>query len=41
MGIDEEMTERWRAENDISDTDGVEAIREDLKRDRAESTVSV
>jgi len=26
MGIDDEITERWRAENDIPDTDGVGAI---------------
>ena len=41
MGIDEALTEDWRDENQIPDTDGIEELREDLKRARAESSVSV
>jgi len=41
MGIDETLTEDWREENQIPDTDGIEEMREDLKRARAESGVSV
>ena len=41
MGIDEILTEDWRDENQIPDTDGIEEMREDLKRERAESSVSV
>jgi hypothetical protein len=41
MGIDEILTEDWRDENQIPDTDGIEEMREDLKRARAESSVSV
>jgi hypothetical protein len=41
MGIDEMLTEDWRDENQIPDTDGIEEMREDLKRARAESSVSV
>ena len=36
MGIDETLTDDWREENNIPDTDGVEEMREDLKRARAE-----
>jgi hypothetical protein len=41
MGIDETLTEDWREENEIPDTDGIEEMREDLKRARAASSVSV
>jgi len=41
MGIDETLTDDWREENNIPGTDGIEEIREDLKRARAESSVSV
>jgi hypothetical protein len=41
MGIDEKLTKDWRDENQIPDTDGIEEMREDLKRARAESSVSV
>jgi hypothetical protein len=41
MGIDETLTKDWRDENQIPDTDGIEEMREDLKRARAESSVSV
>jgi len=41
MGIDETLTEDWREENQIPDTDGIEEMWEDLKRARAESGVSV
>jgi len=41
MGIDEILTEDWRDRNQIPDTDGIEELREDLKRARAESSVSV
>ena len=41
MGIDEILTEDWRDENRIPDTDGIEEMREELKRARAESSVSV
>jgi hypothetical protein len=41
MGIDEMLTEDWRDDNQIPNTDGIEEIREDLKRARAESSVSV
>ena len=41
MGIDEILTEDWRDENRIQDTDGIEEMREELKRARAESSVSV
>ena len=40
MGIDEILTRDWRDENQIPDTDGIEEMREDLKRARAESNVS-
>ena len=40
MGIDETLTDDWREENNIPDTDGIEEMREDLKRARAESNVS-
>jgi hypothetical protein len=43
MGVDETLPvteDRWE-ENAIPDTDGIEEIREDLKRVRAESSVSV
>ena len=39
MGIDETLTDDWREEHDIPDTDGIEEMREDLKRARAESNV--
>jgi hypothetical protein len=41
MGIDEMLTEDRRDENQIPDTDGIEEMREDLKRARAESSVSI
>lgn len=41
MGIDGILTGVWRDKNLIPDTDGIEEIREDLKRARAESSVSV
>ena len=43
MGVDETLpvTEDWWEENPIPDTDGIEEIRENLKRVRAESSVSV
>ena len=41
MGIDETLTEDWREENQIPDTDGIEEMQEYLKQARAESSVSV
>jgi len=41
MGINETLIEDWREENQIPDTDGIEEILEDLKRARAEKSVSV
>jgi hypothetical protein len=41
MGIDADLTKEFREENRIPDTDGIEGLREELKRARAESTVSV
>ena len=40
MGIDGILTENWRDEHRIPDTDGIEEMREDLKRARAESSVA-
>jgi len=40
MGIDATLTDDWREDNNIPDTDGIEEMREDLKRARAESNVS-
>ena len=41
MGIDPDLTEEFREENRIPDTDGIQELREELKRARAESTISV
>ena len=41
MGIDEILTEDWRDENQILDTDRIEEMQEELKQARAESSVSV
>jgi hypothetical protein len=41
MGIDPDLTEEFREENRIPDTDRIQELREELKRARAESTVSV
>ena len=40
MGIDETLTDDWREENNIPNTDGIEEMREDLKRGKAELNVS-
>jgi hypothetical protein len=41
LGIDADLTAEFRQENRIPDTDGIQELREELKRARAESTVSV
>jgi hypothetical protein len=41
MGIEADLTAEFREENQIPDTDGIQELREALKRTRAESTVSV
>jgi hypothetical protein len=41
MGIEADLTAEFREENRIPDTDGIQELREVLKRTRAESTVSV
>lgn len=41
MGIDTDLTAEFREENRIPNTDGIQELREELKRTRAESTVSV
>ena len=40
MGIPEQTIKYWRDEHNIPDTDGIEEISENIKRDRAESVVS-
>jgi len=40
MGIDATLTDDWREDNNIPDTDEIEEMREDLKRARVESNVS-
>jgi hypothetical protein len=34
------LTQDWRDQNRIPDSDAVEELKEELKRDRSESTVS-
>jgi len=41
LGIDADLTAEFRDENRIPDTDGIQELREELKRARAESTVSI
>ena len=41
MGIDPDLTEEFREENRIPDTDRIQELQEELKRARAELTVSV
>jgi hypothetical protein len=41
MGIDMDLTVEFRQENQILDTDGIQELQEELKRTRAELTVSV
>jgi len=41
MGIEADLTAEFREENRIPDTDGIQELREVLKRTTAESTVSV
>jgi hypothetical protein len=40
MGIDEMLTDEWREDNNIPDTDRIEEMQEDLRQARAESNVS-
>lgn len=41
MGIEEDVTRAYRESNDIPNSDDIEVMRSELKRDRAPSSVSV
>lgn len=41
LGVDEDVTRAYRQKNDIPDSDEIEVMRSELKRDRAASSVSV
>lgn len=41
MGIGKDVTDSWRERNEAPDSEGIEVIREELKRNRAASTISV
>ena len=40
MGVKKEVTSNWRKQYDIPGTDGLEEMKESMKRERAESNVT-